>query len=199
KVEEKQKQIDEALNSAFLPSLMIRDTDENVYISFVTAEPITYYEHFLKHLKRSFTCPDSGEATKGNCPLCAMGNKPSFRGAFLVIDHRYEEFTRQNGEQVKQQHTLKIAKFGIRVLKALQKLDAKLKKGSPVQQAVPNGILGIPFEVVRSGSGTDTQYTFNPLQPNPEYFPREYKLPQKDGKIFTEIETIVENIDRKRT
>jgi hypothetical protein len=188
KVEERQREIDEAMKGS-LPSLIIKDTDEEVYISFVTAEPITYYEHFLPNLKRSFTCPDGGDTSKGTCPLCSMGNKAGFKGAYLVIDHRHEKWEK-DGKNHERQHTLKIFKQGIRVLKTLQKLDAKLKKGSTVQPAISNGILAMPFDVSRSGKGTDTAYAFNPLNPNPDLFPRQYELEQ--GK--TEIDTIVENI-----
>ena len=188
KVEERQREIDEAMKFS-LPSLIIKEDDENVYVSFVTSEPITFYEHFLPNLKRSFTCPDSGDTSKGTCPLCSMGNKPTFRGAYLVIDHRYESWEK-DGQKNQRQHTLKVAKFGIRVLKSLKKLDAKLKKGTPVTQPISDGILGVPFEVIRSGKGTDTQYAFNALQPSAEHFPRKYELEQ--GK--SEIDTIVENI-----
>lgn len=188
KVEERQREIDEAMKGS-LPNLIVRDEDEDVYVSFITSEPITFYEHFLPNLKRSFTCPDNGDSTKGTCPLCAMGNKPSFRGAYLVIDHRHEQWEK-DGQKFQRQHTLKIAKFGIRVLKSLQKLDTKLKKGNKVTPPVPNGILEIPFEIIRSGKGTDTQYAFNALQPSEEHFPRKYEL--EEGK--TEFDTIIENI-----
>lgn len=194
KVEEREREIKEAMNRSFIPQLFIREEDEDVFVSFVTSEPITFYEHFIPAQKRSYTCPDNGDSSKGTCPMCAMGNKPSFRGAYLVIDHRYEEFKNKNDETVKQQHTLKIAKFGIRVLKQLQKLDAKLKKGSPVMPPIQEGILGVPFEIVRSGSGTDTSYTFNALQPNPEHFPRKYELGEKDGRKQTEQEIIIDAI-----
>jgi hypothetical protein len=194
KVEERDKEIKEAMSRSFLPQLFVREEDEDVFISFITADPITFYEHFIPAQKRSYTCPDNGDTSKGTCPMCAMGNKPSFRGAYLVIDHRYEEFKNKQDELVKQQHTLKIAKFGIRVLKQLQKTDAKLKKGSAIVPPVANGILGIPFEIVRSGGGTDTAYTFNALQPNPEHFPRKYEIGEKDGKKQTETELIVEAI-----
>ena len=188
KVEERQREIDEAMKGS-LPSLIIKEDDENVYVSFITGEPITFYEHFLPNLKRSFTCPDNNDATKGTCPLCAMGNKPSFRGAYLVIDHRFESWER-DGQKHQRQHTLKVAKFGIRVLKSLQKLDAKLKKGTPVTPPIADGLLGIPFEIIRSGKGTDTQYAFNALQPSAQHFPRKYEL--ENGK--NEIATIVDNI-----
>jgi hypothetical protein len=194
KVEERDKEIKEAMNRTFLPQLFVREDDEDVFVSFVTSNPITFYEHFIPAQKRSYTCPDNGDSSKGTCPICAMGNKPAFRGAYLVIDHRYEEFENKNKEKIKQQHTLKVAKFGIRVLKQLQKLDAKLKKGSPVMAPVAEGILGIPFEIVRSGSGTDTSYTFNALQPNEEHFPRKYEIGEKDGKKQTEQEVLIDAI-----
>lgn len=190
KVEEKDKEIQEAMR-AFIPNFFIREEDENVYISFLTGEPITFYEHFVKSKKQSFTCPDSGNPQKGTCPLCAMGNKPSFKGAFLIIDHRLEQWKDKEGNEHQRQHTVKLAKWGIRVLKQLQKLDAKLKKGSPVMPPIPEGILGVPFDVTRSGQGTDTSYTFNPLNPNPEHFPRDFKMPEKDGKPFESLKDAI--------
>ena len=190
KVEERDKEIQEATNFG-LPNLIIKENDPvDVYISFITGEPLTYYHHFVRAKKRYYTCPDNGDASKGNCPLCAMGNKATFQGAYLVIDHRHEQYQDKNGNQVNRQHTLKVAKFGIRVLKSLKKQDEKLKKGSPGMAPVPNGLLGVPFSVIRSGSGTDTQYTFGVMNPDPNYFPRTYQL--EPGK--TEIDMIVDSI-----
>jgi hypothetical protein len=170
KVNERAQQIEEQMNRTFLPSLIIKDTDDDVYLSFLSSEPITYYEHFLPAKKRSYTCPNNGDASKPGCPFCASGNKATFRGAYLVVDHRDEKWKDKDGNEKRQQHTPKIAKFGIRVLKTLKKMDDKMKKGSAVQPPIPGGILDTPFSVMRSGSGTDTQYTFNPVNPNPEYF-----------------------------
>lgn len=191
KVEQRNKEIEEAMAGS-LPNLIIKENDEGVYVSFLTSNPITFYEHFLPQKKRSFTCPDNGDSSKGTCPLCATGNKPSFKGAYLVIDHRYESWEK-DGQKHERQHTLKVAKFGIRVLKSLQKQHDKIIKGSPVAPPNPAGLLGVPFEVIRSGKGTDTQYTFNPLQPNEQHFPRRYEL--EAGK--DENSTIIDNIKPK--
>lgn len=193
-VEKRDKEIKESMRT-FIPNFFVKENDENVYISFLIDEPITFYEHYVPSLKRYFTCLDGGDTTKGNCPLCAMGNKPSFRGAYLIVDHRKEKWTDKDGKEHEQQHTIKVAKWGIRVLKQLHKQHIKLKQGSPVQKPIEGGITGVPFEVIRSGEGTDTAYTFTPLQPNPEMFPKDLsKLPEKDGRRLTPRETVIEAV-----
>jgi hypothetical protein len=174
KVEQRAAEIDEAMSRTYLPDYILKEEDGEQPMRFVMATPITYYEHFLQSIKRSFTCPDGGDSTKGNCPLCASGNKANFRGAYLIADHRHEEWTK-DGKTQKRHNTLKVAKFGVKVLKSLGKREEALKK-----KGMAGGLLDVDFDVMRTGSGTDTMYNFTPVGRNEE-IPTP-PVPEKDAK-----------------
>ena len=143
KVREVGKRLDEQLNQVYLPTFFLKE-GEDAKILFVTDEPFTFYEHFLKGLKRSFTCSQTRD-----CPLCGVGNKPSFKGGYLIIDTREEEWTdKESGEKKRRKNTLKVMKHGIR---ALQVLDRKNQK---------KGLLNYAWVVTRTGTGNNTQYDF---------------------------------------
>lgn len=179
KVEQRAKEIDEAMNRTYLPDFILKEDDEDCSVRFVTRKPITFYEHYLPAIKRSFTCPDSGDTSKGNCPLCATGNKPSFRGAYMIADHRHEEWTK-DGKSQSRENTLKVAKFGVRVLKTLGKIDAKI-----VKNGLKEGLMDVDFDVMRTGTGTDTNYSFTPMGERNSYpTPPVPEKEMKEGKDY---------------
>jgi hypothetical protein len=93
-----------------------------------------------------------------------MGNKASFKGAYLVIDHREQNWVdKKTGEPKHSKDTVKIMKHGIR---ALQVLDRKNTK---------KGLLNFSWTMTRTGSGNDTQYDFEPIEKVPFIMPE--KLP----------------------
>lgn len=152
------QQIEEARNQVYLPNFFLKDGEE-ASVTFLTVKPFTFYQHFLKGIDASFTCSQAAD-----CPLCGIGNKPTFQGAYLIIDHRHEEWVdKQSGEKKSRQHTLKIAKYGIR---ALQVLDRKNQR---------KGLENFSWNVSRTGSGNDTQYDFEDVDkiafPMPENIP----------------------------
>lgn len=179
KVNQRVQEIEEAMNRPRVFDFIIKEDEEDVVVRFLTAEPITYYEHFLQNIKRSFTCPDGGDLTKGTCPLCAAGNRANFKGAYLVADHRHEEWTDNQGKKQTRHNALKIAKFGVRGLKAIEKQHEKLRKKGYI-----NGIIDVDMEVTRSGKNQDTNYNFVPVERNqniptpelPEGFTDPYEL-----------------------
>jgi hypothetical protein len=159
-VQEVAQQIEDRMNQVFIPPFIIKNEDE-VRVTFLTDKPITYFEHFVKGVNRSFTCSQTAD-----CPLCAMGNKPSFRGAYLVVDHRVDRWIdSQTKEEKTQQYAVKVAKFGIR---ALQVLERKNKK---------KGLMKSDWMVTRTGSGNDTQYDFEDEEKAAIPMPEAEKIP----------------------
>lgn len=179
-VRKRGKQLEEQMNRSFLPTFMLREGEE-ADIRFITDVPITFYEHFVPGLKRSFTCSQTAD-----CPLCGSGNKPSFRGAYLVIDTRNEEWEdKETGEKKSRKNTLKVMKHGI---KALQVLDRKHQK---------KGLKNFDWNVSRTGSGTTTTYDFEAIDkiegiPEPEELPslKEVLAPREREHIIQQLAKI---------
>jgi hypothetical protein len=154
-VKEYSKELDEKRKQAqnFVLNLILRD-GESAVVRFLTQEPITFREHYIPGAKgqKFYTCLEGTRDEDGNrvqCPFCSAGNKPSFRGAFLVVD-RSEDTWKSNGEEHSAQNQIKIFKQGIKVMKVLDSLSEK------------RDLTEWDIEISRTGSGTDTQYNFIP-------------------------------------
>jgi hypothetical protein len=147
-VEQRSQEIERAMTRQnYLPSFILKG-DEEAVIRFLTYEPICINEHFLPNAKgqKNFTCL---QGTGEECPLCAAGLKPRFVGAYIILDTRHESWEK-NGEKKTRENTIKLAKWGVRSLKVISKMHSK------------RGLASFDWEATRTGSGTDTQYTFLP-------------------------------------
>ena len=107
-------------------------------VRFLTEEPITFDEH---------TIPRGGNKWDNaicvpDCPHCAEGNKPSFKGAYLVYDYR--TYADKNG--VEQESGLRLFVMGQRVLTQLDRISTKY------------GLSNRNVEIERSGTGQNTSY-----------------------------------------
>lgn len=142
-VEQRSKELEEQQNRSFIPNFILKE-DEEAKIIFLTDKPINFYEHYVKSLNRYFTC------SQKDCPLCDTGNKPSYRGAYLILDTRYEEWTDRENKKQSRQNTVKVMKQGIKALKVIKKHEEK------------RGLKKFAWEIERTGSGTDTTYTLLP-------------------------------------
>lgn len=145
-VDQRAKELDEQQNQNFIPNFILKE-DDFAKILFLTNAPLNFYEHYVKSLNRYFTC------SQNNCALCDAGNKPSYRGAYLILDTRYEEWEK-DGQKKTQQNTVKVMKQGIKAMKVIKKHEER------------RGLLKHGWEVERTGSGTDTTYTFLPMDIN---------------------------------
>jgi len=180
KVRQRGKQLEDQMNRAYLPTFRLAENEE-ANIRFITDTPVTFYEHYIPGLKRTFTCPQTQD-----CPLCGTGNKPSFRGAYLVIDTRHEEWEDQEtGEKKSRVNTLKVMKHGI---KALQVLDRKHQK---------KGLKQFDWNISRTGTGTTTTYDFEAIDkiegiPEPEEIPalRDILAPREREFIIQQLAKI---------
>lgn len=147
------KQAEAKSRRNFVPSLILKDGESTV-IRFVTDEPVTFREHYLPNAqgRKFYTClegvEENGEVVE--CPFCSSGNKPSFRGAYLIIDRGTDTWVDKDGKQQTAQNQIKIFKQGIKVLKVLDKIRSKRE------------LTEWDIEISRTGSGTDTSYNFIP-------------------------------------
>ena len=77
-------------------------------VRFLTEEPINFYEHTVKTYRggkeryENVLC--SGD---DDCGYCQDGDKPSFKGAFLIWDYSEFETKDKNGKKIYEYDTLK--------------------------------------------------------------------------------------------
>lgn len=130
-------------------NLFLTEEDDEAEIIFLTHEPINFYEHNDKVNRNGKEFYESTLCTQdGDCPKCAEGSRPSFKGAFLVWDTRPFEAKNEKGKTVTVEGSVKLYKAGARILSQLDRLATKY------------GLDGRSFILSRTGSGQNTQYMF---------------------------------------
>lgn len=150
--EEKQRQDEnrEKMGKQLWRFFLSKDGEEAT-VRFLTEEPINFYEHTVKSVRGGKERFDSVICTQdlGDCPLCDGGDKPSFKGAFLIYDKRPYEYTDKNGKKQKSKGQLRLYVQGARVLSQLDRLSERY------------GLTNRDYIITRSGSGTSTTYMFD--------------------------------------
>lgn len=122
---------------------------EEADLIFLTEEPVNFYEHNVKGTRNGkevysqYTCTGDD-----NCDLCNDGDRPSFKGAFLVWDTREFEYTDKNGKKQTAEGSLKLFVYGTKIISQLDRISSRY------------GLSGRNITMVRLGSGTSTTYTF---------------------------------------
>lgn len=138
--EERKASLGKALFRLFIPA----GDDSGAEIRFLHNEPITFNEHTLKRQDKYV----NRLCTKEDCPLCKEGDRPFFKGAYLVWDMRPYEYTDKDGKKVKGKGALRLYVAGARVLLQLK------------QHAKKNPLTDYTYTLYRTGKGTDTSYFF---------------------------------------
>lgn len=149
--EEKKRQEEarEKMNKRLFRFFLTGDGAE-ARVRFLTEEPINFYEHTIKTFKGgkerydNVLCCGNDEG----CPYCEDGDKPSFKGAFLVWDYTPFEAKDKNGKKKKVNGSLKLYVGGTRVLSQLDRLSSRY------------GLTSRDYEISRTGTGTETSYMF---------------------------------------
>ena len=113
-------------------------------VVFLTEEPVNFDEHTIKQGDKfvAYTCVGSG------CPLCAEGDRPTAKGAYLIIDQRHFEYEDKNGNKKEGDEALRLFVQGMKVVSQLDRISNR------------RGLCNKDMTVVRMGSGTSTNYTF---------------------------------------
>lgn len=123
--------------------LFIKAKDEDgAQIRFLTEEPVTFYEHTIKRGGRFDNVLCVGE----ECSYCASGERPSYKGAFLVYDYR--KYKAKDGKT--KEGGLRLYVGGTRVLSSLMRIHKR-----------NGGLKNILFQLDRDGEGTATTYQFS--------------------------------------
>lgn len=150
--EEKQRQDEnrEKMGKQLWRFFLSKDGEEAT-VRFLTEEPINFYEHTVKSVRNGKEKYDNVICTQdlGGCPLCDGGDKPSFKGAFLIYDKRPYEYTDKQGKKQKAKGQLRLYVQGARVLSQLDRLSERY------------GLTNRDYIITRSGSGTSTTYMFD--------------------------------------
>lgn len=126
--------------------------EEDIEIRFLTDEPILFYEHSVQDGGRWVNVLCTGDS---KCPYCDDGNRPQYKGAFLIVDTREFETDERdkNGEKTGNKVTVKDrVKLLVRGTKDIAKLDRLNNK---------YGLLDVPYYVTKVGSGNQTSYEFD--------------------------------------
>lgn len=124
----------------------LKDDGDEADVKFLTEEPITFMEHTVQVFKNGKTLYDSVTCSGENCPYCEDGNKPSFKGAFLIYDKRPYEVTDKSGKKKTIDGSVKLYVQGAKVLSQLDRLSERY------------GLVKRDYTIIRSGTGQNTTY-----------------------------------------
>jgi len=95
-------------------------------LQFLMELPTNFYEHSVQTFRngKSFfegvTC-----SCDADCELCAGGDKPTFKGAYLVVDKREFEVKDKNGKTETRKDQLKLFVYGVKVTGQLDRISTK--------------------------------------------------------------------------
>lgn len=131
----------------FLPKPDKKNRSPEADIIFLTDEPINFYMHNIPRGDNrfdSYVC--SAELVDG-CPDCERGDRPSYKGAYLIYDERPYEYTDKNGKKVQKDGQVRLYFAGTRMMSQLDRINSK------------KGLLFRECTIIRTGSGTSTNYT----------------------------------------
>lgn len=122
----------------------LSDDGDEADLRFLTEEPVNFYEHNLKKGDNRF---EQYTCTGDDCPFCEDGDRPTYKGAYLVVDRREFEYTDQNGKKQKGKNQVRLFVQGMKVVSQLDRISDKY------------GLSNRDVTIVRLGKGTQTTYT----------------------------------------
>lgn len=160
-------------------------------ISFLTEEPINFYEHNLQTYKNGKQVYESVPCSGSTCPHCANGSRPTFKSAWLIIDHRPYTYTNKEGKEITRENTIKLYVVGTKVAGLLQRKSKRY------------GLVDYKYLIERIGNGTSTTYSLDNLEKSDltekeirDLLPEQYKE-MYDGDmevLYTIIEKELEKL-----
>ena len=131
----------------FIPAPERGETSSEADIHFLTEEPINFREHIIKGFSNGKETYTNYTCTGKDCPLCDNGDRPTFKGAFLVVDHREFEYTDKEGNKKSGKDQVRLLVQGTKVVSQLDRISSKY------------GLSNREVTFVRLGRGTETTYT----------------------------------------
>ena len=122
----------------------LSDDGDEADLRFLTEEPVNFYEHNIKRGENKY---DQYCCTGDDCQFCEDGDRPTYKGAYLVVDRREYEYTDQNGKKQKGKNQVRLFVQGMKVISQLDRISEKY------------GLSNRDVCIVRLGKGTQTTYT----------------------------------------
>lgn len=122
------------------------DNKDSAEISFLTEEPINFYEHSVKGYKNGKETYDNVPCIGAECPHCANGLRSSFKSAWLIVDHRERTYTDKEGKEQTVKDSVRLYVVGTKTAGMIQR------------KAQRYGLTTWRYLIERVGSGTSTTY-----------------------------------------
>lgn len=132
-------------------NLFLKDDGDEAQVRFLTEEPVNFYAHNIKTSRGGKDRFDTFVCTQDDdCPFCDDGDRPSYKGAYLVYDKRTVEVKdAKTGKKKKIKGQLRLYIQGMRVIGQLDRLSSRY------------GLTKCDYIIARVGSGQNTTYTFD--------------------------------------
>lgn len=146
--EEKQRQEEQKSRGAGIFRFFLSKDKEEAPITFLTEQPVNYYEHTLKKFVNGKERYESVPCVGEGCKHCADGDRPSFKSAWLIIDHREVKYTDKDNKTKVLQDQVRLLIYGTKIASQLDRKSDRY------------GLTGREYTVVRLGTGTSTSYVF---------------------------------------
>lgn len=134
-----------------LYNLFLKDDGDEAQVRFLTEEPVNFYAHNIKSVRGGNERFDTFVCTQDDdCPFCEDGDRPSYKGAYLVYDKRtIETKDPKTGKKKKIHGQLRLYIQGMRVISQLDRLSSRY------------GLTKFDYIIARVGKGQNTSYTFD--------------------------------------
>lgn len=145
--EEKKRQEENRAKGGQIWKFFIQNDGDEADITFLTDQPISYYEHNIKSFKNGKEIYDAIPCIGEGCKHCANGDKTTFKSAWLVVDHREHEYEKDGKKQVTSDN-VRLFVYGTKIASQLDRIATKY------------GLLNRTMTMIRMGKGTSTTYTF---------------------------------------
>lgn len=122
----------------------LSDDGDEADVRFLTEEPVNFFEHNVKRGDNKF---EQYTCTGDDCELCDDGDRPTYKGAYLIVDRREYEYTDKDGKKQKGKNQVRLFVQGMKVVSQLDRISEKY------------GLSNRDVTIVRLGKGTQTTYT----------------------------------------
>jgi hypothetical protein len=148
--EKRKKQAEQRRGKLF--RFLLKDGEKDVPILFLTNEPVLFQEHQWLDKGKVYNVTCTGD---NDCEECVRGHRPSYRGAFLIVDRReYEQDERdakgnKTGKKIKVKDRLRLLIRGATDMAKLDRIEERY------------GLMSRQYFVTKVGSGNTTSYEFD--------------------------------------
>ena len=122
----------------------LSDDGDEADLRFLTEEPVNFYEHNIKRGENKY---EQYCCTGDGCCFCEDGDRPTYKGAYLVVDRREYEYTDDKGKKKKGKDQVRLFVQGMKVISQLDRVSEKY------------GLSNRDVTIIRLGKGTQTTYT----------------------------------------